>query len=171
MDCWGELGGITIQGLATSFRNFFVAAWRSSGGKARWRGFANLNTTIIIRVAYWRLLEHEQTCKQLMSSSRSLAAWHRLSPHWFPPCAGSAPRAARHPCLRRWCMACVAVAHQLVYCYLTLFTSTIFIVLGAVLGMQEDHLRRLAATDGLTGLLNRRYFSLRLSQELARAKR
>ena len=50
-------------------------------------------------------------------------------------------------------------------------TSTIFIVLGAILGMQEDHLRRLAATDGLAGLLNRRYFSLRLSQEVAHAKR
>ena len=73
-------------------------------------------------------------------------------------------------------MACVAVARvrawadQLAYCYLTLLTSTIFIVLGAILGMQEDHLKRLAATDGLTGLLNRRYFSLRLSQELARTK-
>ncbi|KIJ97562.1 hypothetical protein K443DRAFT_105471 [Laccaria amethystina LaAM-08-1] len=62
-------------------------------------------------------------------------------------------------------------ADQLAYCYLTLSTSTIFIVLGAILGMQEDRLRRLATTDGLTGLLNRRYFSLRLSQELARAKR
>ena len=62
-------------------------------------------------------------------------------------------------------------ADQLAYCYLTLFTSTIFIVLGAILGVQEDRLRRLAATDGLTGLLNPRYFSLRLSQELARAKR
>ena len=62
-------------------------------------------------------------------------------------------------------------ADQLAYCYLTLFMSTIFIVLGAILGMQEDRLRRLAATDGLTGLLNRRYFSLRLSQEVARAKR
>ena len=51
-------------------------------------------------------------------------------------------------------------ADQLAYCYRTLFTSTIFIVLGAILGMQEDRLRRLAATDGLTGLLNRRYFSL-----------
>ncbi|EDR13563.1 uncharacterized protein LACBIDRAFT_308624 [Laccaria bicolor S238N-H82] len=62
-------------------------------------------------------------------------------------------------------------ADQLAYCYLTFFTSTIFIVLGAILGMQEDRLRLLAATDGLTGLLNRRYFTLRLSQELARAKR
>lgn len=62
-------------------------------------------------------------------------------------------------------------ADQLAYLYLILSTTTVFLVLGLMLGMQEDRLRRLAATDGLTGLMNRRYFSLRLSQELARAKR
>ena len=74
------------------------------------------------------------------------------------------------PVCQQWLMYELR-ADQLAYCYLTLSTSTIFIVLGAILGMQEDHLRCLAATDSLTGLLNRRYFSLRLSQEVAHAKR
>ncbi|HET6346985.1 MAG TPA: GGDEF domain-containing protein, partial [Myxococcota bacterium] len=62
-------------------------------------------------------------------------------------------------------------ADRLAYVYLVLSTTTVFVSLGLLLGSQEDRLRRLAVTDPLTGLLNRRYFSARLHQELARAKR
>ena len=57
------------------------------------------------------------------------------------------------------------------YAYLLVSTTTVFVTLGWVLGLQQDRLRRLAITDGLTGLRNRRYFSSRLAEELARAKR
>lgn len=57
------------------------------------------------------------------------------------------------------------------YLYLTIATSCLLIVLGIFLGNREDRLRRLAVTDPLTGLLNRRYFAERLRHELERAKR
>ncbi len=57
------------------------------------------------------------------------------------------------------------------YVYLTLSTSTVFVSLGLLLGAQQDELRKLAITDGLTHLHNRRYFSHRLAKELARARR
>ena len=44
-------------------------------------------------------------------------------------------------------------------------------MLSAILGMQKDRLRRLTTNDGLTSLLNRRYFSPHLLQELARTIR
>lgn len=57
------------------------------------------------------------------------------------------------------------------YVYLTLSTSFAFVTLGLILGSQEDRLRKLAVTDPLTGLCNRRYFGQRFVQELARAQR
>ena len=57
------------------------------------------------------------------------------------------------------------------YGYLIFFSSTLLMGLGLLLGLQEDRLRLLATTDGLTGLLNRRQFSVYLHQELARANR
>ena len=57
------------------------------------------------------------------------------------------------------------------YVYLTLSTSFAFMTLGLILGSQEDRLRKLAVTDPLTGLCNRRYFGQRFVQELARAQR
>ena len=62
-------------------------------------------------------------------------------------------------------------ADRLAYVYLILSTTTVFVSLGFLLGSQEDKLRKLALTDPLTGLLNRRYFTQRLAEELARSKR
>ena len=55
--------------------------------------------------------------------------------------------------------------------FLIFFSTTLLMGLGVLLGHQEDRLRLLATTDPLTGLMNRRTFSQRLHQELARAKR
>ena len=63
------------------------------------------------------------------------------------------------------------VADSNAYVYLTFFSTTLLMGLGVLLGQQEDRLRLLATTDPLTGLMNRRTFSQRLHQELARAKR
>ena len=62
-------------------------------------------------------------------------------------------------------------ADRAAYVYLIISTTTVFVSLGSLLGTQEDRLRKLAVTDSLTGLLNRRYFSQRLVEEMARAKR
>lgn len=60
---------------------------------------------------------------------------------------------------------------RLAYLYLILFSSALLMVLGFLLGLQEDRLRLLATTDALTGLMNRRQFGIYLRQELERAKR
>lgn len=62
-------------------------------------------------------------------------------------------------------------ADRAAYVYLIISTTTVLVSLGSLLGAQEDRLRRLAVTDALTGLLNRRFFSQRLGEELARARR
>lgn len=69
-----------------------------------------------------------------------------------------------------WLLAEIA-ADRLAYTYLIVSTSTVFVSLGFLLGTTEDELRKLALTDSLTGLLNRRHFTSRLQEELARAKR
>ena len=63
------------------------------------------------------------------------------------------------------------VADSNAYVFLIFFSTTLLMGLGVLLGHQEDRLRLLATTDPLTGLMNRRTFSQRLHQELARAKR
>lgn len=57
------------------------------------------------------------------------------------------------------------------YIYLISFSSALLMLLGFLLGLQEDRLRRLATTDGLTGLMNRRHFTGYLHHEIARAER
>jgi diguanylate cyclase (GGDEF)-like protein len=57
------------------------------------------------------------------------------------------------------------------YLYLILSSTSLLMLLGFLLGMQEDRLRLLATTDALTGLMNRRHFTVNLRQELERAKR
>jgi diguanylate cyclase (GGDEF)-like protein len=57
------------------------------------------------------------------------------------------------------------------YLYLMLSTTTVFAVLGLVLGIREEQLEANALTDPLTGLWNRRHALSRLNEELARAKR
>src|SRR5919109_1027036 len=52
-----------------------------------------------------------------------------------------------------------------------ILTATVFLVIGYVLGRQVDELRRLATTDSLTGLANRRAFQSRLRDERRRARR
>ena len=57
------------------------------------------------------------------------------------------------------------------YWMLVLATTAAFVLVGAYLGAQEDRLRRLAITDPLTGLNNRRYLGQRFRQETARCRR
>lgn len=57
------------------------------------------------------------------------------------------------------------------YLYLILSSTSLLMLLGFLLGLQEDRLRLLATTDPLTGLMNRRHFTVYLRQELERAKR
>lgn len=57
------------------------------------------------------------------------------------------------------------------YLYLILSSTSLLMLLGFLLGLQEDRLRLLATTDALTGLMNRRHFTVYLRQELERAKR
>lgn len=57
------------------------------------------------------------------------------------------------------------------YLYLILSSTSLLMLLGFFLGLQEDRLRLLATTDPLTGLMNRRHFTVYLRQELERAKR
>jgi diguanylate cyclase (GGDEF)-like protein len=57
------------------------------------------------------------------------------------------------------------------YAYLVVATTTVFGLLGRILGASVDRLRSLAITDPLTGLFNRRYFKLRLEHEVLRAGR
>ena len=63
------------------------------------------------------------------------------------------------------------VAGHAVYAYQLLSTSAVFGVLGVILGRKEDLLLRQSLTDHLTGLWNRRFFHVRLADELSRAQR
>ena len=72
--------------------------------------------------------------------------------------------------LFRWLWAELA-RDAVTYAYLALSTSTVFILLGRVLGASVDRLRSIAITDPLTGLYNRRYFRSRLEHEVLRALR
>jgi diguanylate cyclase (GGDEF)-like protein len=57
------------------------------------------------------------------------------------------------------------------YAYITISTSAVFAALGLLLGSKEDRTRSLMMTDPLTGLFNRRYYDLRLRDELAKVAR
>lgn len=57
------------------------------------------------------------------------------------------------------------------YLYLLLSTIAVFTLFGFALGRQADRLARLSILDPLTGLLNARAFSDRLTAECARASR
>ena len=57
------------------------------------------------------------------------------------------------------------------YAYVTTSTTVVFMLVGRVLGRYADHLLRLSATDGLTGLLNPRAFYPRMEQEIERSRR
>jgi diguanylate cyclase (GGDEF)-like protein len=58
-----------------------------------------------------------------------------------------------------------------VYLYVTVATLIAFTLFGYLLGRDGDALSELARTDALTGLLNRRAFTERLHDEVARATR
>jgi diguanylate cyclase (GGDEF)-like protein len=58
-----------------------------------------------------------------------------------------------------------------VHVYVTVGTLIAFALFGYLLGREGDALRKLAGTDPLTGLLNRRAFTERLHDEVARAAR
>ena len=83
--------------------------------------------------------------------------------HWTNIAAG--PLAHWHWLSSEW------LADQMAYAWLMVVSTSVMAGLGALLGAQEDRLRELAAIDSLTGLINRRTFSHRLGQELARAQR
>ena len=57
------------------------------------------------------------------------------------------------------------------YLYLWASTAAVMMLLGAWLGRKEDKLIGYSVLDGLTGLGNRRYFDLRLEEEVARRER
>jgi diguanylate cyclase (GGDEF)-like protein len=61
--------------------------------------------------------------------------------------------------------------NRLTYFYVFAVTAVVFVTLGYVLGRKIDQLRRLATTDALTGLANRRAFLDRLRDECRRAER
>jgi len=63
------------------------------------------------------------------------------------------------------------LANRLTYVYVFVATALVFLVLGYTLGRRIDELRRLSATDTLTGLPNRRAFDTRLREEWLRARR
>lgn len=63
------------------------------------------------------------------------------------------------------------LANRLTYVYVFVATALVFLVLGYTLGRRIDELRRLSATDALTGLANRRAFQTRLREEWLRARR
>jgi len=54
------------------------------------------------------------------------------------------------------------LANRLTDVYVFVATALIFLMLGYTLGRRIDELRRLSATDALTGLPNRRAFHTRL---------
>jgi diguanylate cyclase (GGDEF)-like protein len=57
------------------------------------------------------------------------------------------------------------------YAYVTIATTAVFVALGHTIGGHVDNLAELSTTDGLTGLLNRRTFDVRLEQEIQRSRR
>jgi len=59
----------------------------------------------------------------------------------------------------------------LLYGYLTLATAIVFSGIGYVVGRREQMITRMALTDGLTSLYNKRYFKSRLDQEFVRFQR
>jgi GGDEF domain-containing protein len=63
------------------------------------------------------------------------------------------------------------LTNRLTYVYVFVATALVFLVLGYILGRRIDELRRLSATDSLTGLANRRAFQARLREEWLRARR
>jgi diguanylate cyclase (GGDEF)-like protein len=75
-----------------------------------------------------------------------------------------------HPASGAW------LVHELaertaVYLYVSVGTLIAFSLFGYLLGRDSDALSELARTDALTGLLNRRAFTERLDDEVARATR
>src|SRR5690349_11022914 len=52
------------------------------------------------------------------------------------------------------------------YAYLTLSTTFMFVMLGRTLGAREDELAKTSITDPLTRLHNRRHLHTRLTEEL-----
>jgi diguanylate cyclase (GGDEF)-like protein len=62
-------------------------------------------------------------------------------------------------------LAFEALSNRLTYVYLFAVTAAVFLGLGYVLGRRIDRLSRLATTDPLTGLANRRAFQSRLRDE------
>jgi diguanylate cyclase (GGDEF)-like protein len=63
------------------------------------------------------------------------------------------------------------LSNRFTYIYVFVATAVTFLVLGYVLGRQADALRRLSATDALTGLCNRRALQDRLRDECRRSAR
>ncbi len=57
------------------------------------------------------------------------------------------------------------------YNYMTVGTITAFVLFGVILGWRDEHLGRLAITDGLTGIFNHRHLQDILSQEIDRSNR
>jgi len=63
------------------------------------------------------------------------------------------------------------LTNRLTYVYVFAVTAAVFLTIGYILGRQVDELRRLATTDSLTGLANRRAFQARVRDERRRARR
>jgi diguanylate cyclase (GGDEF)-like protein len=63
------------------------------------------------------------------------------------------------------------VANRLTYVYVFVATAVVFSILGYIFGRQADELRRLSATDPLTGLGNRRGLYAHLRDEWRRSQR
>jgi diguanylate cyclase (GGDEF)-like protein len=63
------------------------------------------------------------------------------------------------------------LTNRLTYVYVFVATAVVFLMLGYTLSRRIDELRRLSATDALTGLPNRRAFHARLREEWLRARR
>ena len=70
----------------------------------------------------------------------------------------------------RWAAETVS-ADPVTFAYLELATFAVFVLMGYLLGAQNDALRAQSRTDPLTGLGNRRHLMQRLSYELARVRR
>jgi diguanylate cyclase (GGDEF)-like protein len=62
-------------------------------------------------------------------------------------------------------------SNSLVYVYVSATTMLAFALFGYVLGQQADELQKLSATDGLTGVYNRRALSAYLEHEFSRSIR
>jgi len=59
----------------------------------------------------------------------------------------------------------------LLYAYFTIATGITFTAIGYAIGKREQMITRMALTDGLTALYNKRYFKNRLAQEFLRFQR